>query len=45
MAIKRNVLELNKGWQVALEVLNILRSQFFLFPLMGAIPIVVLTQG
>lgn len=45
MAMERNVLELSRGWQIALEMLNILRSQTFLQPLVGAIPAVILTQG
>ena len=45
MSAERNIKELSLGWQIALEILNVLRSQFFLQPLMGAIPVVVLTQG
>jgi len=37
--------KLHMRWLIALEVLGILRMQFFLLPLMGAIPVVVLTQG
>jgi hypothetical protein len=45
MSMDHNIKELHKGWQIALAFLNILRSHFFLLPLMGAIPVVVLTQG
>ena len=44
-SIARNAKELSVGWKIALELLGILRSHFFLLPLMGAIPCVVLTQG
>ena len=44
-SIARNAKELSAGWKIALEVLGVLRSHFFLLPLMGAIPCVVLTQG
>ena len=36
---------LSPAWHIAFGVLNRLRSQFFLQPLMGAIPCLVLTQG
>jgi hypothetical protein len=45
LSAQRNLSELSLGWQRALAVLSRLRSQFFLQPLMGAIPAVVLTQG
>eukprot|EP01052_Picozoa_sp_SAG31_P029800 SAG31_NODE_2997_length_4803_cov_4.274872_1_plen_524_part_00 len=45
MSAERNIEELSKFWQVALWSLETLRSQFFLQPLMGAIPVVVLTEG
>lgn len=45
MAIKRKVGELSISWQIALEVLNTLRSQTFLQALLSAIPVVVLSQG
>ena len=45
MAIKRKVVDLNIGWQIALEALNTLRSHFFLQALLSAIPVVVLSQG
>lgn len=45
IAIERNVKELTIGWKIGLELLNTLRSQFFLLPLMAAVPVVVLTQG
>ena len=43
--MERHSKELGPGWQLALNLLNRLRSQVFLQPLMGAIPAVVLTQG
>lgn len=43
--MNRNIDELSVFWQYALGFLNRLRSQFFLQPLVGAIPCVVLTQG
>ena len=45
IAMDRNIKELPVFWQYALGFLNRLRSQFFLQPLVGAIPCVVLTQG
>ena len=45
MAIQRHIKELSPGWQLALHLLNLMRGQIFLHPLMGAIPAVVLTQG
>ena len=45
MAAERNSLELSRGWRIALDMLNILRTQVFLLPLMGAIPVLILTQG
>ena len=45
IAMDRNIKELPIFWQYALGFLNRLRSQFFLQPLVGAIPCVVLTQG
>eukprot|EP01051_Picozoa_sp_SAG22_P007689 SAG22_NODE_550_length_9202_cov_30.666484_4_plen_114_part_00 len=44
MAMQRNLKELSLGWQIGLKVLNRLRAQFFLAPLMGVIPGVILTQ-
>ncbi len=45
MAIERNKLELSQAWMIWLEILNRLRSAFFLQPLCASIPLVVLTQG
>jgi hypothetical protein len=45
MAAARGVKELSPGWQLALGLLNRLRSQLFLAPLMGCIPTVILVQG
>ena len=45
MQERRNAKELSPGWLLALNILNRLRSQLFLAPLMGCIPSVVLTQG
>lgn len=45
MAIERNKLELSQAWLIWLEILNRLRSAFFLQPLCASIPVVVLTQG
>jgi hypothetical protein len=45
MAMARNLQELSPLWRFALRLLNRLRTQLFLSPLMGAIPGVVLTQG
>ena len=45
MQAQANGDKLSMPWKVALEVLNRLRSQFFLAPLMGATPAVVVTQG
>jgi hypothetical protein len=45
MQQRRNSKELNPGWLLTLNVLNRLRSQFFLAPLMGCIPCVILMQG
>ena len=45
LAMDRHLKELSPVWRFALNVLNRLRAQLFLSPLMGAIPGVVLTQG
>ena len=45
IGMDRNRKELSIFWQYAFGFLNRLRSQFFLHPLVGAIPCVVLTQG
>ena len=45
MAAHRFMSELTTPWRIALAVLGRLRSQFFLAPLMSAVPTVVLTQG
>jgi hypothetical protein len=45
MAMARKSAELSLAWKIGLEFLGVLRSHFFLLPLMGAIPVVVLTQG
>ena len=42
---QKNAHKLTAPWQLALEALNCLRSQFFLAPLMGATPAIVVTQG
>lgn len=45
MQKQRSLKELSSGWRLALSLLNRLRSQFFLAPLMGCIPSVILMQG
>lgn len=45
MLMERNIKELPQHWKLALAVLNRLRSQVFLQPLLASIPLVVLTQG
>eukprot|EP01043_Picozoa_sp_COSAG02_P023758 COSAG02_NODE_1277_length_13502_cov_14.551593_11_plen_434_part_00 len=45
MAAARSIKEITPRWRFALAVLNRIRSQVLMQPLMGAIPAVVLTQG
>jgi hypothetical protein len=44
-SVERTAKDLSAGWKIALELLGVLRSHFFLMPLMVATPVVVLTQG